>query len=69
LWVTSSCSDRQVRLAGAGRHEVLLPLARSAACEVRLAPNFRLEPSKPGREPRTALLEAVSWAAAPTPSP
>lgn len=65
LWVTSSCSDKQVRLAGAGRHEVLLPLARSAACDVRLAPNFRLEPHRPGLAARSALLEAISWSAAP----
>lgn len=65
LWVTSSCSDRQVRLAGAGRHEVLLPLSASAPCDVRLAPNFRLEPRAPGLEPRSALLEAISWSAAP----
>lgn len=67
LWVTSSCSEKQVRLAGTGRHEVLLPLAPSAAgCEVRLAPNFRLEPREPGLAPRTALLEAISWSADPT---
>jgi hypothetical protein len=66
LWITSPCSTAEARLAGAGRHEVLLPLAASAVpCAVRLAPNFRLEPMEPGGTPRSALLEAVSWSAGP----
>jgi hypothetical protein len=66
VFISSPCSETQTQRSGAGRHVVRLPL-RSAptggACEIRLAPNFRLKPDEPGGLPRTAVIESLAWAA------
>jgi hypothetical protein len=66
VFISSPCSETQTQRSGAGRHVVRLPL-RSAptggACEIRLAPNFRLKPEEPGGLPRTAVIESLAWAA------
>lgn len=67
IWITSPCSGREVRVTGAGRHDVRLPLERapdgSQGCEVRLAPNFRFQTRVPGEPAFSALLEVLSWSA------
>jgi hypothetical protein len=67
LWVSSSCSQTQVQIAGGGRHAVRLPLGKAPAgsqgCEIRLAANFRLRPRDPAGRVRAASIEALSWSA------
>jgi hypothetical protein len=59
LFISPRCTGGDVMLAGAGTHDVRLPLPAAAPCDVRLRPNFHFEP--PLEAPRSVALEVLAW--------
>lgn len=71
--IRSDCGGVEVRLAGAGEHDVVLPIAASGAtaggpeegsCAIHLEPNFYLR-ELDSLSRRALSLEVLAWAPAP----
>ena len=61
--VSSECGGIEVRLAGAGSHDLVLPItppAEGDSCAIEIAPNFYLlQLESAGR--RTVALDGLAW--------
>lgn len=69
--VRSGCGGVEVRLAGAGSHDVVLPVTPSAedeSCAVEVTPNFYLLQLDSG-ERRSVSLDGLAWADGPSQHP
>jgi hypothetical protein len=63
--VRTDCGEVEVRLAGAGSHDVVLPISPAAAgeaCAIEITPNFYLLELESAKR-RAVALDGLAWAA------